>query len=256
MTAGNHDADRQERRAADGGAAGRRRARSTVAAAPGRARRPGGAGARMRREIDDLVRRLADRGRAGDRPALRRVRARRVRPPDALPALGHRPADRLRRADWRRRGALRQRAAAAALGPRSSPSVTTSASCREFDVIDDQNPEFLMALCDLRLLTGDVRLFDDVCARAHRGDATTGRRGSWTVLLALIDERYAEFNDTLYQLEPDMKKAPGRPARHLGRPADPVARARRVRRPRAARGRAARRGRGVPVPCPLRPARR
>jgi [protein-PII] uridylyltransferase len=72
----------------------------------------------------------------------------------------------------------------------------------------DQNPEFLMALCDLRLLTGDVRLFDEVCAEVHRGDA---RRAGHLVasLLPLIESRYDEFNDTVYQLEPDVKKAPG-----------------------------------------------
>ncbi|MEO8481347.1 MAG: hypothetical protein ABI634_04005 [Acidobacteriota bacterium] len=78
----------------------------------------------------------------------------------------------------------------------------------EFDVIDDQNPEFLMALCDLRLLTGDVRLFDDVFMRAHRGEEMRADR-LVDVLLTLVDERYAEFNNTLYQLEPDVKKAPG-----------------------------------------------
>jgi [protein-PII] uridylyltransferase len=78
----------------------------------------------------------------------------------------------------------------------------------EFDVIDDQNPEFLMALCDLRLLTGDVALFDEVFRRVHREEATRADR-LIDVLLTLIDERYAEFNNTLYQLEPDVKKAPG-----------------------------------------------
>ena len=73
---------------------------------------------------------------------------------------------------------------------------------------DDQNPEFLMALCDLRLLTGDVRLFDEVCAVVHRGDAGRSDRLTAT-LLPLVEERYAEFNDTVYQLEPDVKKAPG-----------------------------------------------
>ncbi|MEO8070822.1 MAG: hypothetical protein ABI652_05435, partial [Acidobacteriota bacterium] len=33
---------------------------------------------------------------------------------------------------------------------------------KELDQFDDGNPEFLLALCDLRLLTGDVRLFDEV----------------------------------------------------------------------------------------------
>lgn len=79
----------------------------------------------------------------------------------------------------------------------------------DFEVAeDDQNPEFLMALCDLRLLTGDVRLFDELCGLVHRGDARRAERLIAT-LLPLIEERYAEFNDTVYQLEPDVKKAPG-----------------------------------------------
>jgi [protein-PII] uridylyltransferase len=78
----------------------------------------------------------------------------------------------------------------------------------EFDVIDGGNPEYLMALCDIRLLAGDVKLFDDVCSRIHRGDAARAEQ-LVEVLLPLIDERYAEFNHTVYQLEPDVKKAPG-----------------------------------------------
>ncbi len=78
----------------------------------------------------------------------------------------------------------------------------------EIDGVDDQNPELLMALCDLRLLTGDVRLFDDLLTRVHR-DAQTRAAHLLEVLLGLIAERYASFNDTVYQLEPDIKKAPG-----------------------------------------------
>jgi [protein-PII] uridylyltransferase len=73
---------------------------------------------------------------------------------------------------------------------------------------DDQNPEFLMALCDLRLLTGDVRLFDELCAVVHRGGAQRAEH-LVAALLPLIEARYSEFNDTVYQLEPDVKKAPG-----------------------------------------------
>ncbi|ODS55399.1 MAG: hypothetical protein ABS36_09525 [Acidobacteria bacterium SCN 69-37] len=76
------------------------------------------------------------------------------------------------------------------------------------DVDADPNPEFDLALCDLRLLTGDVRLFDDVCAVAHRREADRTER-LVSDLLALVDARYAEYNDTVYQLEPDVKKAPG-----------------------------------------------
>ncbi len=78
----------------------------------------------------------------------------------------------------------------------------------DFDTVDEQNPEFLLALCDLRLLAGDVRLFDELLRRAHRGDAARAPR-LIDALLLLVDERYAEFNNTLYQLEPDVKKAPG-----------------------------------------------
>mgnify|MGYP003693593433 CR=1 FL=1 len=34
-------------------------------------------------------------------------------------------------------------------------------------------------------------------------------RSSCASLLGLIDERHAQFNATLYQLEPDVKEAPG-----------------------------------------------
>jgi len=78
----------------------------------------------------------------------------------------------------------------------------------EFDQMDASNPEFLMALSDLRLLTGDVRLFDDLLERAHRGEASRVAI-MLDALIPLIEERHRSFNDTLYQLEPDVKKAPG-----------------------------------------------
>jgi [protein-PII] uridylyltransferase len=78
----------------------------------------------------------------------------------------------------------------------------------ELDRADDENPEFEMALCDIRLLAGDVRLFDDLLTRVHRAEAARAAR-LIDALLPLIAERYASFNDTVYQLEPDIKKAPG-----------------------------------------------
>lgn len=77
----------------------------------------------------------------------------------------------------------------------------------DLDVEDENNPEFELALCDLRLLTGDVALFDEICAR-RRPDGARGARIVAT-LLPLVEERYASFNDTVYQLEPDLKRAPG-----------------------------------------------
>jgi UTP:GlnB (protein PII) uridylyltransferase len=108
-------------------------------------------------------------------------------------------------------GEAEERFVKAVLQPLWDLKLTVGHHIREladFDVLDDGNPEYLMALCDIRLLVGDVRLFDDVCARIHRGDADRAER-LVQVLLPLIDERYAEFNHTVYQLEPDVKKAPG-----------------------------------------------
>lgn len=79
---------------------------------------------------------------------------------------------------------------------------------RELDEAEDDNPEFLLALLDLRLLAGDVRLFDHLLERTHRTEAAR-HADLVTALLKLTDERYASFNNTLYQLEPDVKNAPG-----------------------------------------------
>ena len=78
----------------------------------------------------------------------------------------------------------------------------------EFDAVEADNPEFLLSLCDLRLLAGDVTLFDDLLARVHRGDDTRAPR-LVASLLELVRARHQSFNDTLYQLEPDLKSAPG-----------------------------------------------
>ncbi|MEO8070262.1 MAG: hypothetical protein ABI652_02590, partial [Acidobacteriota bacterium] len=54
----------------------------------------------------------------------------------------------------------------------------------------------------------DVRLFDEVFRRAQQGEIEHASRVI-DALLALGRERHTEFNDTLYQLEPDVKNAPG-----------------------------------------------
>jgi [protein-PII] uridylyltransferase len=78
----------------------------------------------------------------------------------------------------------------------------------ELGRMEDQNPEYLLALTDLRLLTGDVRLFDAVRAGVQQME-TANERALIDALLALVRDRHAGFNDTLYQLEPDLKNAPG-----------------------------------------------
>ncbi|MCC7044306.1 MAG: HD domain-containing protein [Acidobacteria bacterium] len=158
--------------------------------------------------IDDLVRRITERA------------ARETKEPWVVAALGgygrrtlclHSDVDLLIVFD-RAIGPSEERFVNAILQPLWDLKLTVGHHIRELAEFDqpgaDANPEFDMALCDLRLLTGDVRLFDDLCAVVHRGDA---RRAEHLVatLLPLIDARYSEFNDTVYQLEPDVKKAPG-----------------------------------------------
>ena len=78
----------------------------------------------------------------------------------------------------------------------------------DFETLESDNPEFLLALCDLRLLAGDVTLFDDLLARVHRGDDARAPQ-LIAALLDLVDTRHQGFNNTFYQLEPDLKNAPG-----------------------------------------------
>ena len=76
----------------------------------------------------------------------------------------------------------------------------------EFAELEVDNPEFLMALLDARLVAGEASLYRQLldsfqvpATRAHILEA----------LQKLVDTRYARFNGTLYQLEPDVKEAPG-----------------------------------------------
>ena len=72
--------------------------------------------------------------------------------------------------------------------------------------LEGDNPEFLLALTDARPVVGDATLLDQFI-----GLSNFARTNSRTLeaLKALIAERHGRFNDTLYQLEPDVKEAPG-----------------------------------------------
>ena len=73
---------------------------------------------------------------------------------------------------------------------------------------DEGHPELTLALLDGRLLVGDTRVFRAIrrpLPRAGRGSA----RRLLDALKTLTEERHAGFNDTFYQLEPDIKLAPG-----------------------------------------------
>ena len=79
---------------------------------------------------------------------------------------------------------------------------------RDFDELERDNPEFLLALRDARLLAGDAGMF--ALAQAQfRGSTADCREEILEALLKLTEQRHLPFNDTIYQLEPDVKESPG-----------------------------------------------
>ena len=76
----------------------------------------------------------------------------------------------------------------------------------EFSTLEADNPEFLLALLDARPVAGLRVLFERFGALFHTASTHAYVLKS---LLELIDARHAGFNATLYQLEPDVKEAPG-----------------------------------------------
>ncbi len=76
----------------------------------------------------------------------------------------------------------------------------------DFNRLETDNPEFLLALLDARPVAGVRSLFDRFGTLFH---AAATHAYILKSLLGLIDQRHAAFNDTLYQLEPDVKEAPG-----------------------------------------------
>jgi [protein-PII] uridylyltransferase len=76
----------------------------------------------------------------------------------------------------------------------------------DFEQLETDNPEFLLALLDARPVAGARQLFDRFGAVFH---AAATHAFILKSLLGLVEERHARFNDTLYQLEPDVKEAPG-----------------------------------------------
>ena len=78
----------------------------------------------------------------------------------------------------------------------------------DFDELDIGNTEFLLAALDARPIAGDLDLFERLAARVARVTAENRVRAVDS-LLELIEQRHAQFNGTIYQLEPDIKNAPG-----------------------------------------------
>jgi [protein-PII] uridylyltransferase len=68
------------------------------------------------------------------------------------------------------------------------------------------HPEFQLALTDARPIAGDATLHDQFLAASS---TTAAAARTLEALKGLIAERHARFNDTFYQLEPDVKESPG-----------------------------------------------
>ena len=76
----------------------------------------------------------------------------------------------------------------------------------ELSQAEVDNPEFLLALVDARFVAGERSLFDRCRASFH---VPRTHAHVLAALQTLVDARHAAFNGTLYQLEPDVKEAPG-----------------------------------------------
>jgi [protein-PII] uridylyltransferase len=90
-------------------------------------------------------------------------------------------------------------------GLRASHSVRTIAECCQ---LNEQNIELHISLLDLRFLAGDQRIFsaleEKLRAFYERHGRVLTRR-----LTAMVGQRHAKFNNTVYHLEPNIKEAPG-----------------------------------------------
>ncbi|HZQ55389.1 MAG TPA: hypothetical protein VFB14_24540 [Bryobacteraceae bacterium] len=90
-------------------------------------------------------------------------------------------------------------------GLHASHSVRTIEECLR---LHEQNTELNISLLDLRLVTGDARLFHalhDKLPEFYRKSAPALTRR----LAELVRNRHAKFNGTVYHLEPNIKEAPG-----------------------------------------------
>ncbi len=78
----------------------------------------------------------------------------------------------------------------------------------EFAEPESDNPEYLAALLDARFLVGDRSVFDRSVKACLAADSPW-RAPMRAALVDLARQRHGQFNHTVFQLEPDIKDAPG-----------------------------------------------
>ena len=74
---------------------------------------------------------------------------------------------------------------------------------------DPENLELATVLLEARLVGGDSRLFHQFLQRDVRRLLTRRRKPFLRALVDRYEERQKRFSSTIYQLEPDVKEAPG-----------------------------------------------
>jgi [protein-PII] uridylyltransferase len=79
---------------------------------------------------------------------------------------------------------------------------------KDFNLVELNNPKYLVALLDARFIAGDEGIFEQFQTKCLLPN-TVWSQPSLEALLKLVEQRHAQYNRTLYQLEPDVKEAPG-----------------------------------------------
>jgi [protein-PII] uridylyltransferase len=85
----------------------------------------------------------------------------------------------------------------------------TTRQAAECERMDEANPEFAMALLDLRRIGGDPNLFVKLRDKAVAKLRARDGKAIGTALASLTRERHAKYGDTLFHLEPNVKDGPG-----------------------------------------------
>jgi len=89
---------------------------------------------------------------------------------------------------------------------RASAAARTLAECA---ALDRNNPEFSISLLDSRYLAGDARLFARLSEQAIPQLLARERQEMVRKLVELTRWRHAKHGNTIFQLEPNLKEAPG-----------------------------------------------
>lgn len=89
---------------------------------------------------------------------------------------------------------------------RLSPAARTLEEC---DALDRENLEFSISLLDCRCLAGDARLFERLREQVIPQMVARERQEMVSNLAELTRRRHAKHGHTIFELEPNLKEAPG-----------------------------------------------